>query len=139
MVDGWDPLKSPPTDPRPCKSLAQALLLTYFIEQLLDTSSVENAWGSLSGNCYYTQVLRWLPHYRPYKGPEEIDAQSYADQVQLVAAVVMTMSSWGQTQLLPSLFPHEYYFLLEHFASIIYDRHAGLAADSMQVRILQHR
>jgi len=59
----------------------------------------------------YSDVFKWLPALRPYRG-REVDANSdFADTVYAISHVVYTLNDYGVYRLSPCWLPEEYEFL----------------------------
>ncbi|TFJ84423.1 hypothetical protein NSK_004408 [Nannochloropsis salina CCMP1776] len=81
-------------------------------------------------------VLKWLPCVRPYRGPAQVEAAVYRDQVCLATSVVWALSRGGELRIPALLLPHEYFFLREHLAVQLLQRDVlsvGRTIDALRV------
>jgi hypothetical protein len=133
---GFDPCSEAPPDNLPdtcvcglenprgrksCKKCRKRLSINSRYRTWMDALGI-TFWGERYGvilGARYIDVLRWLPHMRPYQGLEK---QSYSDFVQTVYAVthlVYTLNGYGRYNLSPRWLPHEFAFLKAHVGEVI--------------------
>jgi hypothetical protein len=78
-------------------------------DALVETYTAEH-YGVVLG-ARYTEVLKWLPQIRPYRGYEEGANPNFHDTVYAVTHIVYTLNNYSQSRLSPTLLPQEYEFL----------------------------
>lgn len=116
---GWDPRAGPPpADGAHAAAAAGTLGLrspwALMADALVHAHRAEAAGLAPLGGVAVTDVLRWLPLFRPYKAPlAELPRAAFTDQCALVTDVVLCLSDGGRLALHPALLPHEFYFLRE--------------------------
>jgi hypothetical protein len=71
--------------------------------------------GVTLGACY-SDVIRWLPQLRPYRG---IDDPEFYDTVYFVTHVIYTLNAYGRYRLSPRWLPQEFDFLKTHLPGVI--------------------
>jgi hypothetical protein len=78
-------------------------------DALVETYTAEH-YGVVLG-ARYTDVLKWLPQFRPYRGYEDGANPNFHDTVYAVTHIVYTLNNYSQSRLSPELLPQEYEFL----------------------------
>lgn len=67
----------------------------------------------------YSDVLKWLPAMRPYRGNEDDTNPDFYDTVYTVTHIVYTLNDYSVYQLSPRLLPQEFAFLKENLHEAI--------------------
>jgi hypothetical protein len=96
---GFDATREPPPldDPNRYDTWSGALITTYF----------GDAYGIRLG-ASHRDVVRWLPHLRPYNGYDE---DMEFDIFYAITHVICTLNGYHERRVAPSLLPEEFHFL----------------------------
>lgn len=87
---------------------------------------------SIHLDCSYYDIYKWLPVFHPYKGAHELPWNEFIDQCFLVTHVIFTNNNWGELQLSPSLYAHEYYFIRYTFMLFIRNKDMHLLPEFIE-------
>jgi len=103
------------------RALSNALVHLYFCMRV-----------GVSLGATFPDAVQWIPDLRPYKGAHQLEWREYMDQCYLVSHIIFTMSEWGELQLDPRLFPHEFFFILEHLSLHIRLRNVHIVGEFVE-------
>jgi hypothetical protein len=135
---GFDPAREPPPDdlPLPCRvcglenargaqvcARCGTKLSMYSRQALFMDALVETYFGELFGAPpvgRHSDVLRWLPHMRPYP-PHRYGDWGYYDAIYAVTHVVYTFNRYNLSRIAPGCFPAEFAYLKENLPAAIQD------------------
>jgi hypothetical protein len=120
---GFDAQRQPPSpdDPMRYDTWLDALIRTYF----------GDAYGVLLG-AHYSDVIKWLPRFRPFDGHDE-DIEF--DAFYAVTHVIYTLNGYNERRVSPSILPAEVAFLRRKLDLAIADddpQMVGEALDSLK-------
>jgi hypothetical protein len=80
---------------------------------------------------HYTDVLKWLPSLRPYRGSENKTNPEFYDTVYAVTHVVYTLNHYSLYSLSPAWLPAEFEFLKTNMREAIAERDADMLGEFM--------
>eukprot|EP01041_Mallomonas_annulata_P006834 gene6834-13842_t len=129
---GWNP----PVEPPPvggCEEVLSGEMVSVY--RTMSNSLIHCFYADRVGlhlGCTFADIFRWLPNLRPYKGPHELDWQTYIDQCYLITHIVFTTNNWGELSLDPAMFPHEYFFLRSNLEIHLQQRDIHLIAEFVE-------
>ncbi|PYS91968.1 MAG: hypothetical protein DMF64_10440 [Acidobacteria bacterium] len=78
---------------------------------------------------HYTDVLKWLPTLRPYRGRERDRNPDFYDSVYAVTHLIYTLNGFSRYRLDPRWLPAEFAFLQRHVATAIAMKDAEMCGE----------
>jgi hypothetical protein len=79
----------------------------------------------------YTDVLKWAPAMRPYRGKERGKNPDFFDSVFAITHIIYTLNNYSQYRLSPALLPQEYQFLKTNLREAMAERNPDMIGEFM--------
>ena len=79
----------------------------------------------------YSDVLKWLPTMRPYRGKEDGENRDFVEEVYAITHIVYTLNDYSVYRLSPQLLPEEFQFLKANLHEAIKERDADMLGEFM--------
>ena len=116
---GFDPAQGPPAldDPKRFDTFTDALIHSYF----------GDAYGVPLG-AHYRDVVRWLPHLRPFDG---YDDDIEFDAFYTVTHAIYTLDRYHEKSIAASLLPDEFSFLRRRLEEAVSDEDPEMVAEAL--------